>query len=298
MIIKSVAATDMGRVRRNNEDNFYLCGRIKQDPDKTEDYAENCVQSGRYLFAVCDGMGGTQHGEIAAGIAVRTLQDFADCFDPKFSAYIETANRLICEETKARSARRMGTTLAALSICGETARCYNIGDSRIYLFRSGRLIQISEDHTQVQMMLRHGLISADAAADHPGRHVLTQHLGILPEEMIIEPYAADEIQLKSGDIFLLCSDGLTDMLTDGDIAGILSENGRLKDKALSLIASALDSGGVDNTTVLLVKAVADVDGIAVPGLEEKLRGAMSLENRGGMNNMISEILTRARIELL
>ena len=298
MIIKGCAATDVGKKRRNNEDNFYICGRYKEDPDANVDHAESIRQTGAYLFSVCDGMGGAQFGEIASNIAVRTLGKYAEYFDERYADYFAEANDSICRETAARGSERIGTTFVGLSIRGDTARCYNIGDSRAYLLRDTELRQLSIDHTQAEMMFRYGMISEEEAKRHPSRHVLTQHLGILPEEMIIEPYAADAIPLCDGDIFLLCSDGLTDMLGDEEIRDILSEDSCLKDKTEALIAAALSNGGKDNVTVILVKAVSDLEGIELPQVRSKLRACVDPESAVGMDSAIDDIITLTKIRLL
>ena len=148
----------------------------------------------------------------------------------------------------------MGTTLALLYINDGKAIAYNIGDSRAYLFRKNKLIQLSEDHTQAQRLVDMGLLKKSAAANHKDKHKLTQHLGIFPDELIIEPYKSQEINIKQNDIFLLCSDGLTDMLSDDDITVILSNKQEgIGTLAKRLISKALEKGGKDNVTIVLSK---------------------------------------------
>lgn len=258
--LTGAAATNVGRIRRNNEDNYYLCGAYRRQADINiqTDVAE--ADGKKSLFAVCDGMGGEQFGELASMIAVETLEDFKDGFDDVLNDYIETANEKICGEITRRGGTRMGTTMAILSVCSSTARAYNIGDSRIYFMRGGKLVQISEDHTQVQRLIKQGLLDPDKAGQHPERHKLTQHLGIFPEEMIIEPYKASPVDIIPDDMFLLCSDGLTDMLTEEEICAIMLTEGDLSAKAGALIDFALEKGGRDNVTVVLVSASAADDG--------------------------------------
>lgn len=295
MIIKSTAETNVGKVRDNNEDNFFLCGRYKNDPNKDSFGASDCKRDAACLFAVCDGMGGIQLGEIASLTAVKTLAKYADDFDLHLDEYIADANRLVCDEAHSRNLRRIGTTLAALSICGETALAYNIGDSRVYLFRDGLLTQLSEDHTQVQALLKYGVITEDEALQHPGKHVLTQHIGIPPGELQIEPYAAEPIALKSGDVFLLCSDGLTDMLTDDEIHGILSGGGDLDSRKERLIERALGNGGRDNVTVVLVTAVDEPEFPRESEMRALLLGSMSPGNRESMSGLIEDIILKAKV---
>jgi serine/threonine protein phosphatase PrpC len=200
-------------------------------------------------------MGGEEYGELASLTAVSVLGDFSRDFDARADEYIRRANEIICDAIEKNGGMRIGTTMAVLSVSGRTARAYNIGDSRIYFMRDGVLRQISLDHTQVQRLINQGIITPEKAKTHPERHKLTQHLGIFPEEMIIEAYKAEPIEVQPGDIFLLCSDGLTDMVEDADIAAILAACGSPEEKSSALIAAALNNGGRDNVTALVVNAV-------------------------------------------
>lgn len=253
--LSGFAATHVGEIRRNNEDNYYINGQYKKGMDALTDACQNDSACGRYLCAVCDGMGGEAFGETAAFIAVKTLDKYLNTdFRKKSDEYIEKANKLICDEIEKNDGARIGTTLALLYIQNETAVAYNVGDSRIYLYRKNKLRQLSEDHNQTQRLVRLGLLKQSDARNHKDKHKLTQHLGIFPEELIIEPYISQEISLKQGDIFLLCSDGLTDMLTDEEIAEFLKQEKDIKKRGEALIQAALQHGGKDNVTVVLVKA--------------------------------------------
>ena len=126
---------------------------------------------------------------------------------------------------------------------------FGVGDSRIYMMRSGMLQQISKDHTIVQQMVDSGAITKEEARTHKRRHILSQNIGIFPDELIIEPHFAEPIELKEGDVFPLCSDGLTDMVSDDAIRTILANN----EDAEGLVAAALENGGRDNVTVIVIK---------------------------------------------
>lgn len=253
MDVKSIAITNIGRVRQNNEDNFYLCGQYRTDVDMPNMTCTFSTPKSSYLFSVCDGMGGEEYGELASLIAVRLLDEYADNFSETINEYIDKANGAICAEISSHGGKRIGTTFAALELTDGKARAFNIGDSRIYLIRDNEVSQISEDHTQVQMLVTQGFVSAGDAKKHPARHVLTQHLGIFPDEMTLEPFCAEAIELKNGDIFLLCSDGLTDTLSDDDLLGIINADGDLESKANALIESALNTGSRDNITAVLAE---------------------------------------------
>ncbi len=143
----------------------------------------------------------------------------------------------------------------------------NIGDSRAYLFRSGRLTQLSQDHTPVRQMVDLGVIKAEEARTHPDRHKLSQHLGIFPSEMVIEPYVAEPVAILSGDIFLLCSDGLTEMLPDEAIRERLLGGKTPEEKGKTLTEQAMKKGGGDNITVVLVQVLNER---REPGFLQKL----------------------------
>ena len=141
-----------------------------------------------------------------------------------------------------------------LFIKDNKAISYNIGDSRIYLKRKRNLYLLSEDHTEAQHLIRMGLLNEEDAPGHEANNLLTQYLGILPEEMIIEPYESQEVKLKKNDILMICSDGLTDMVTDDEIANIMAQRElSSSEMAKKLAATAQEHGGKDNTTVIVIK---------------------------------------------
>lgn len=250
MNIQASVICHVGRVRSNNEDNYYLQGQIRQDVDQLNTRAEFAGTDACVLFAVADGMGGTARGEFASLAAVKSLRACsAEQARAAATRSINRANALICREMD-RIGSRMGTTLAALYMDAGRAVVCNVGDSRVYLLRSGELTRLSVDHSQVQQMIDLGFLSPEDARSHPGRHVLTQHLGIREEEMVIQPAFSPELALQAGDIFLLCSDGLTDMVDDDDIRAVLS-SGTPEQQAQTLIDRALAAGGRDNVTALV-----------------------------------------------
>ena len=252
MKINSYAACVTGRRRQNNEDNVFLCGQYRGDVSAAEFFApyDGCEP---FLCAVCDGMCGEQSGETASLEAVRTLTGYMNDFDARGGEYIAAANAAVVAHES--DGEHMGTTVCTLFISGGRAHVCNIGDSRVYLKRGGALYQLSRDHTQAQQMCDHGVISDGDIAANPHRHVLTQYIGIPPEEMLIEPAVAEPFDAAAGDIFLLCSDGLTDMLGDEEIYRILSSGGNAEKLALELINAAMSAGGKDNTSVIVARIV-------------------------------------------
>lgn len=252
--IDGAARTHTGRVRSNNEDNFYLLGRYREDVEKGEDEAVCRAADRRFLAAVADGMGGEEQGEKASLMAVRALKpcSFGE-ISSQAAAAVDEANREICEEIENQGGRRMGSTLVSLYMDEGKAVCCNVGDSRAYLLREGRLSQLSVDHNKAGRMVELGVLTPEQAARHPSRHELTQHLGIFADEMVIEPAMSQPVELADGDLFLLCSDGLTDMVSPKELKAVLSGRSTSREMAEKLVELALAGGGRDNVTVIVLQ---------------------------------------------
>jgi len=246
--------THQGKIRENNEDNFYWNGKIRADVNENQVCYHGTEAMGMVLAAVCDGMGGEAQGELASLIAVRALKPCpVDQVRETALACIRKANANICSEIEKNNGKRMGTTLAALYIEEDKAVCCNVGDSRVYRMHDGKLEQLSVDHNRVSQLVAMGVLTPEEAKTHKSRHVLTQYLGIFENEMVIEPAFTEEICLNDGDAFLLCSDGLTDMVTDREITEILNQ-GSPEEQAERLVNLALEHGGRDNVTVIVCQA--------------------------------------------
>jgi len=250
----SYAICAPGLVRSDNQDNLYINGTYRGDITNNSVFLHSDKVSKQGLYAVADGMGGETHGELAAIVTVQAMDAITPC-DGGYGIvqYLIERNAVICDLINKNGGARIGSTFAGLFINGNSADIINIGDSRVYLSRGGVFSQLSRDHSSIQQMIDLGIISKEAAHTHPDRHRLTQHLGIFPSEMVIEPYIAT-IAIEANDLFLLCSDGLTDMLIDSAIDGILNSPGTVKQKAEALYTAALRNGGKDNITVLLIQA--------------------------------------------
>ncbi len=262
MTVSAYAASNVGKRRQNNEDNFYLNGKCVNSANDIRAEATDLPEA---VFSVCDGMGGEEAGEVASQFAVQELNEAYQFLlnnhmsDAAINRYVKRANALVCEEISRRK-KRLGTTCTLLGIQNDTVTATNIGDSRIYRYSSGNLQQISHDHTEAQTMVDSGTISAEKAMTIPEKHRLTQHIGIFPEEMLIEPYTV-RIPARAGDRYLLCSDGLTDMLTDAEIQSVLQSGQSLQITTERLISQALEKGGRDNVTVVLCE-INDMTGFA------------------------------------
>jgi PPM family protein phosphatase len=236
--------TDLGRVRENNEDKFeyYM----------PEDAAT--LASRGQVFLVCDGMGGHAAGQIASELTAKTFIDVyyhhpsADA-SVAMAAGVNAANRFVCDVGRAVPARRgMGTTLSGLILLQDKAYTVQVGDSRIYRLRQGELLMMTHDHTWVDEQIRAGVLTHEEGENHPYKHVLTRAVGtegdVIPD---IELH-----DLKPGDLYMLCSDGVINHVADDKIAQIMSE-GAPSEIAWKLVGEALVGGGSDNTTVILVR---------------------------------------------
>ena len=253
--IESSAITYIGMVRRTNEDNYYVNGKHKSNFGvETEGYSDS-KQRDAYLYAVCDGMGGENFGELASMIAVMVLKKYQDTDIRKtLKNYIDTANKLICKEITKNNGARIGTTLALLYLYGNKVFSCNIGDSRTYLLRNDDLYLLSEDHTEAHRLVKMGIINQDEVSTHKSRNKLTQHLGIFPDELVIEPYISEEIELYQDDILMICSDGLTDMVSDDDIADCLAMPDLSTTEMVKLLAAKTQAGGgKDNATIIVIR---------------------------------------------
>ena len=254
-IIKSSCGSHIGKVRSNNEDNFYYNSRhltmkntALKKPLFHQDKTEEVI-----CFAVFDGMGGEKHGEAASFIAASEFKNAVRALDdlviPPRQFLIDACmriNRQICMHAEAEKCGGMGSTAAILYFYLEDVYMCNIGDSRVYRLRGDSFMQISVDHNDAVYT---NIISSESKKNK--KAALTQFLGISSDELIIEPYVAKDI-CKPGDRFIICSDGLTDMLSNKDIINILNCNINDQQRcAQELINEALFNGGIDNITVIL-----------------------------------------------
>jgi serine/threonine protein phosphatase PrpC len=261
------AATDVGRVREMNEDSFLA------DPP---------------VFVVADGMGGHDGGEIASRIVVEELARLADAgYDPRHGqdavmASLREAQQRLLEYGATHRGRDGGawhggtTTVVALIVeedDGPQWLLANLGDSRIYGVAQGELRRVSTDHSVVQELVDRGRITEEQALSHPERHIVTRALGG-PDPLDPDFFW---VPLAEAERVLLCSDGVTDLVRDPVIAGILAENADPGDAADGIVAAALDAGGIDNATAVVV----DVVGLADDRGDDARRQRESLHEKLG-----------------
>jgi len=248
--VSSAAFTDSGKKRRRNEDSF-----VCEPP----------------LFAVADGMGGAQAGEIASRLAAAALrEETRDGMTPeeRVVALIQEANRRVFESaSEDRSRSGMGTTVTAALVEPGRVVFGHVGDSRAYRVRDGRLEQLTDDHSLVAELVRSGKISAEEAEVHPQRSVITRALGTEPD-VDVDTF---DVETQEGDLFLICSDGLTTMVDDMAVQEIVEGHRHdLKQAARELVQAANRAGGEDNITVVLFEAdlVREADGDAATTVVE------------------------------
>ncbi len=249
--------TDMGRVRGNNEDNFKVVPELN-------------------LFILSDGMGGEAHGEVASQLAVDGISTHCreaakdpktPIFGPQREDLTETTNRLVsaihvANEMILKTAERdpahrgMGATVVATRVKDGRICVAHVGDSRLYLLRLGEMQQVTNDHSLVAEQVRRGIISNEMAGDSKMQSVLLRALGVEAEVEV----DADEQLLMDGDTLLLCSDGLTRMVSDEEIAAILASSDTSQKAADRLVQLACDNGGADNVTVVAARFKTSSDG--------------------------------------
>jgi protein phosphatase len=230
-IAEQWVASDLGRQRQGNEDNYFV-----QAP----------------LFVVADGMGGAQAGEVASEMAVESFRDGLPAGPPDegLVTVIEQANQRIHERSRAEQQRAgMGTTVTAAYVAEDTVYIAHVGDSRCYVVRDGDLIRLTHDHSLVGELVKRGKLTEEQAESHPQRSVITRALGPEPTVQVdVSPYPA-----KAGDLFLLCSDGLTAMVHEPKLKPLMVDRRPLDELGRDLIAAANAAGGRDNITVVLFR---------------------------------------------
>ena len=246
MTIEFGAVSETGPVRAHNED---FVGHFVPD-DAAERDAKGC------LFLVCDGVGGSEAGEVASRECVQTLlkyygDDTSSRPDRALKTGVEMANMRVFDLGQANRRSKMKTTLAALLLVGESAHLGSVGDTRIYLLRGGELRQLTRDHSEVEELVRLGIISRDEARHHPRRNIITRALG--GELMIQADFRVEKVEV--GDVFLLLTDGIWEPLEDAVLTQVLA--GHSPPQACAeLLRLAVEGGSSDNLSAQVVRVVA------------------------------------------
>jgi protein phosphatase len=225
-------STHVGLRREHNEDTYYADGDLG-------------------LWLVADGMGGHENGEVASALARDTLVETIGKGEQLARAITLADEEIIKHSNKRTQALPMGTTIAALRLVNDDYEVAWVGDSRVYLW-NGELKQISQDHSYVRELIEQGAISPEQARTHPHRNVVTQALGVTdPQSLRVETVTG---QLQPGNQLLICSDGLSEEVDDSAIASVLSRSDLSPQECVDhLILAALDGGGSDNVTVIILR---------------------------------------------
>lgn len=256
MVLSFAAITDVGVVRKNNEDNFYCNGVWRDDvgQEHNEYHGETKVIKQPKIFAVMDGMGGLAAGEIASLTAVRELdrqcQEAPSC---DMLAFLMAMNDRVCEERRT-SGERLGSTAVMARVDQSTVQFSNIGDSRGYLLHDGEMTCLTVDHSERGSLERvRENLGIEEALPENMRNGLTQYLGIFEDELIIEPELSEPQPLEAGDVILLSSDGLTAFVDEAAIREVLMADDSVEKMTARLVELAIERGSRDNITVILVR---------------------------------------------
>lgn len=265
--VRSFGLTDIGKVRSTNQDQFLVAVLVKALQVEHTSLPQRRIQHSpdrSYLFAVADGMGGHAGGEQASAMAIdsvetfilETFKWFAEFKEPEqdqvltdFQTALAEANaRVLAEAKDWPELRGMGTTLTLAYSLNDVLFIAHVGDTRCYLRRQGTLYRLTRDHTLVEEMIRNGTVAIEDAAKHHLRHVITNAVGGTSANLKVEVH---KLKLEPCDRVLLCSDGLTGMLTDDEINQILHAEEEPDEACRQLVARANEAGGRDNITVVV-----------------------------------------------
>ena len=256
-----------GCVRENNEDNFFFNGDLMPENQVDEGaLIQARLTKDFHLFAVCDGMGGLKGGERASAICVRSMGMLnsampAATVQRAIEIYADKACEAVYQDSVSIGEDgREGSTLALLYLAGGRGYIGNVGDSRVYLLRLGRLYQLSADQSPVFRMMQRGELTREQMRKHPQGNVIGAFIGMRAEKKPTPYVNQFQLPLCEGDRFLLCSDGLSDLLTHEEIQRRLVDNSDPKTAASLLVWRAMELGGKDNTTCMIL----DVSGGNLP----------------------------------
>jgi serine/threonine protein phosphatase PrpC len=252
--VQVIGRTDVGRVRHNNEDNFIIADLSAKAVNEPAQLAKYPISDRGTLLLVSDGMGGRNAGEVASQIVVEVFcnellnRDAKQAGCEVLAEVTKKANWAIWSRSQRNAAEQgMGATLTALLIEANKAHIVQVGDSRAYVVRNGKIYRLTKDQSMVQTLIDSGIIQPEEAETHPYRHVILQSLGAEPT---VYPVTST-IDLYSGDSLLLCSDGLSNMLKDETMQDLILETPDLEASCQLLLESANARGGKDNITLIL-----------------------------------------------
>lgn len=277
MKLNYAGKSDKGKLRKANED-FFACQQISDD---------------EYLFVVADGMGGHQAGDVASKLGTVTfvhryneLREANTPIPEALRESISRANEEILEKATADLKKRgMGTTFSAVVLTDMKAHIVHVGDSRIYITRDNEIVRLTTDHTFVEKMVEEGRLTEEEARDHPQKNILYMSLGA---RQSFVPELSESFNLKKGDILVLCSDGLNNMVTDAQIKEFVTNHPPQK-AVEKLVKLANENGGIDNITLLVIL----VDGYKHKS-SEKTEPIKIVKQRGKIASFFSRLFSEEK----
>ena len=253
--IKFAARSETGNVRKNNEDNLFCNGLIMNEQDREKPFFINGMCEAPCIFAVFDGMGGHDCGELASLTAAKSLCEHAERFNhgtfEDVNNFAHDANEKLLSLMKKQNIHT-GTTLALISSGTKSFTVYNLGDSRVYVLKGDTVIKVTDDHTVTAEKVRAGLITPKQALNDIYRNVLTRCLG-MNDLFSVSPDFCGVFSFEECRRALICSDGLTDMLTHKEIAEIMKREESVSEIVNDLVNLALNKGGHDNVTCIVIE---------------------------------------------
>ncbi|HLM73757.1 MAG TPA: protein phosphatase 2C domain-containing protein, partial [Polyangiaceae bacterium] len=260
--------TDVGRVRQSNEDAYLLANLSTGERSSDPSMATWSVGDRGVIIAVSDGMGGAKAGEVASALSIEGLYEGLSAPEPEGSAgaegkrddaallrgVIEQVSRKVRDAGQTADRRGMGATLTAVLFRGPLAYVAEVGDSRAYLLRGGSICQVTRDQSYVQLLVDAGLLTPEQAEESPQKNIILQVMG-QKEDLRVE---VGRIEIRQGDRFLLCSDGLSNCVKDEDILRIAAAPSPVDAACAALVDAANEGGGSDNITVILAEVWGDL----------------------------------------
>jgi protein phosphatase len=272
--VRACGRTDLGRERQNNEDAFLVADVFGTRPTSDE-LSVPLNRGGAVVLAVSDGMGGEKAGEVASALTLEALGGALARLLPKAGPDValrtsfEYANRVVTSESQKRGREGMGATLTAALISGAHVVLSTVGDSRAYLLRCGRLIQLTRDQSYAQMLVDGGMLHREDVEKFPMRNVILQAMGRAPRLS----FTISDLELRRDDQLLLCSDGLSGEVKDEEIAAVLAEAQEPSAACKALVDAANAHGGRDNITVVLATVNGEL--LPLPAPDEPIVGTFA-----------------------
>lgn len=258
LIIKAYGASNIGKVRQENQDSFYMDGKYSHQKDQNDSFELTESAEKAQVYAVFDGLGGEEGGEVSSRTACGVMERFqeklaaasTDDLEEVYNSFATEANKKICRELRSYLYPRGGTTFVSVQLSDDVIHPFYLGDSRIYLGFEDSLYLLSDDHTVAMEKVRNGQMTIEEAVRSQENHMLTKFLGDNPGLGPVKVSACAFIKMEPGMVILLCSDGLHDMVSGTDIFQTLMHS---EDPAKELVEKALNNGGYDNVTPVVIR---------------------------------------------